>query len=131
MTHQVDQKSWYFHSPVQRSVQCACEVWDLSFRISVQAALDKFDSNQDKRLDRDEFVEFSRELVKNGPDMFFMRVGRDAAINTTLLPVATRSLQGAASASGWKAVADVPLHIAAPAVGAVFRAVKALLPVGL
>lgn len=74
---------------------------------------------------------FSRSLVKNGPDMFFARVGRDAAIQTAVLPVATRGLQGAASASGMTAIADVPLHIAAPIVGSLFKAVRALIPVGL
>jgi hypothetical protein len=94
-------------------------------------ALTTFDTDTDGRLNRDEFVEFSRNLMKTGPDMFFARVGKDAAIRTALLPVATRGLQGAAGASGWKAIADVPLHIAAPMVGAVAGAVKALLPFGL
>lgn len=69
--------------------------------------------------------------VKSGPDMFFARVGRDAAVNTAVLPVATKGLQGVAGASGWTAVSNLPLHVAAPMVGSIFGAVRALLPFGL
>jgi hypothetical protein len=64
-----------------------------------------------------------------GPDMFFMRVGRDAAVKTAVLPASTRALQELCSRGGFKAVADVPLHIAAPTLGCVVRAVSALIPV--
>ena len=63
--------------------------------------------------------------------MFFARVGRDAAIQTAVLPVATKGLQSAASASGLGTIANLPLHIAAPAVGSIFKALRALMPVGL
>lgn len=52
-------------------------------------------------------------------------------MNTAVLPIATKGLQGAAGASGWTAIADLPLHVAAPMVGSLFGAVKALLPIGL
>eukprot|EP00892_Ulva_mutabilis_P003518 jgi/Ulvmu1/1538/UM011_0268.1 len=100
-------------------------------RSEVLAALQSFDSNHDQRLDEAEFFEFSRSLVKNGPDMFFARVGRDAAVHTAIIPVATRGLQGVASASGMSSLANVPLHIAAPVVGSLFRAARALVPLGL
>jgi hypothetical protein len=63
--------------------------------------------------------------------MFFARVGRNAAFHTAALPVATRGLQVGARSAGLSTLADVPLHIAAPAVGAIFRAVRAVLPFGL
>lgn len=65
-----------------------------------------------------------------GPDMFFMRVGRDAAVRTAILPASTRALQEMCSKGGLKAMSDVPLHIAAPAVGVIFRAVRAIIPMG-
>lgn len=33
-------------------------------------------------LEPAEFVEFARSIMKNGPDMFFSRVGKQAAVNT-------------------------------------------------
>lgn len=74
---------------------------------------------------------FARSLVKNGPDMFFARVGRDAAVQAAVLPVATRGLQAAARASGFAGAANIPLHFAAPAVGSMLKAVRALVPLGL
>lgn len=67
----------------------------------------------------------------SGPDMFFARVGKDTAVNTALLPVATKSIQAGAGAAGFGAFSQVPLHVAAPVVGAMFKAVRALLPIGL
>jgi hypothetical protein len=69
--------------------------------------------------------------VKSGPDMFFARVGRDAAINTAVLPFATKGLQEVAGASGWTMISNLPLHVAAPMAGSLFGAIRALLPIGL
>jgi hypothetical protein len=70
----------------------------------------------------------SAQCMAAGPDMFFMRVGRDAAVRTAVLPASTRALQELCSRGGLKALADVPLHVAAPTVGCVFRAVSAIIP---
>jgi hypothetical protein len=87
---------------------------------------------------RASYSTLSRIATKNldtchcaGPDLFFSRVGKDAAVRTAVLPMATKSLQAAAGAAGLAPLAAVPLHVAAPAVGAIFRAVRALLPLGL
>lgn len=63
--------------------------------------------------------------------MFFARCGRHAFYNTAALPVATRGLQHGARFAGLGAVANLPLAIAAPAVGTLFRSIKAVLPFGL
>ena len=38
---------------------------------------------------QDEFFEFSRDMVKSGPDAFFSRIGRSAFVNTMILPGAS------------------------------------------
>jgi hypothetical protein len=91
----------------------------------------EYDSSGGLRLNRDQFVMFARSLVKNGPDMFFRRVSRDAAVNTVFLPYMTNQLKRSAKSMGWEQGGNAPLAVAAPAVGIVFRAVKALLPFGL
>ena len=63
--------------------------------------------------------------------MFFARVGKDAAVNAAFLPFATKSLQAGAGAAGWGKLAQAPLHVAAPAVGSLFKAVRAIVPIGL
>lgn len=63
--------------------------------------------------------------------MFFARVGRDAAVRTTMLPMVTKGIQQLAATSGYGQLKNVPLHIAAPAVGTLWRSVRALLPAGL
>ena len=69
--------------------------------------------------------------ISAGPDMFFSRVGRDAVVNTGILPLATQGLKRGFRESGWERGANTPLAILAPAVGITFRAIKALLPAGL
>lgn len=100
-------------------------------RTDIQIAFTNFDKDQNGTLDKDEFVEFSRGLVKNGPDMFFSRIGKDTITKTAVLPVATRGIQMGAGAAGIGAIAGLPLHIAAPLVGGICAAFRALVPAGL
>lgn len=39
--------------------------------------------------EQDEFFDFSRDMVKTGPDAFFSRIGRSAFVNTLVLPGAS------------------------------------------
>lgn len=62
--------------------------------------------------------------------MFFARVGKDAVVKTALLPALTVGLKkGTAELPGLQGMQSVPLAVLAPAVGVVFNAVKALIPV--
>eukprot|EP00879_Flechtneria_rotunda_P025098 GHRR01026651.1.p1 GENE.GHRR01026651.1~~GHRR01026651.1.p1 ORF type:complete len:106 (-),score=29.42 GHRR01026651.1:147-464(-) len=64
-----------------------------------------------------------------GPDTFFARVGKDALIKTALLPALTIGIKSAGSQMpGLQSVKDVSLAVLAPAVGVVFKAVRALAP---
>lgn len=98
-------------------------------RDEIQAALRAFDSDSNGSLDEAEFEQFSKSLMKSGPDMFFARVGKDALVKTALLPAVTMGLKQASSkAPGLEGMKDVPLAVFAPAVGVVFQAVRALIP---
>ena len=97
----------------------------------MQASLKAFDADGNSKLDRDEFVEFARGLVKNGPDVFFSRIGKDALVKTAILPILATSVQGGAGALGFQRVAQLPLHVTAPFVSVVFGLFRAILPIGL
>lgn len=71
------------------------------------------------------------DVVYTAADQFFTRVGKDAVFNTAVLPWATRGIQRGISNAGYERANDAPLHILSPIVGSVFRAVKAVLPIGL
>ncbi|CAL8464704.1 g4239 [Coccomyxa elongata] len=98
-------------------------------RPQIQAALKVFDVDGNGYLDRWEFVAFASDLVHSGPDTFFARVGKEAAIRTAIVPGAAHLIQKLCAATGALGpVANAPLHIFAPAVGVVFGAIRGLIP---
>eukprot|EP00775_Hariotina_reticulata_P012732 gene12732-12862_t len=99
-------------------------------RDAIQQSLKAFDDNHNGALDPDEFERFAKSLMHAGPDVFFARVGKDAMVKTALLPAVTMGLKsGAGRVPGMEGVKDLPLAVLAPAVGVVFSAVRALVPV--
>lgn len=99
-------------------------------RDAIQAALKAFDDDHNGSLDQPEFERFAKSLMSTGPDMFFARVGKDAVVKTALLPALTVGIKkGSSGVPGLQSMQDVPLAVLAPAVGVVFNAVKALIPV--
>lgn len=68
--------------------------------------------------------------MKNGPDMFFARVGKNALVHTTILPAAGMVIQKAAASTAVlpAALGNMPLAVLAPVLGSVVGAVRGLLP---
>jgi hypothetical protein len=95
----------------------------------IQSSLKAYDADGDGSLDVEEFTRFAKELAKSGPDTFFARVGKDAMLKTMLLPALAQGVKTAAPALGLGGIAGAPLAVLAPAVGCVFNAVRALVPV--
>lgn len=50
-------------------------------------------SNRSRREHVQEFVAFASDLVHSGPDTFFARVGKEAMIQTAIVPGAAHFLQ--------------------------------------
>ncbi|GBF95782.1 hypothetical protein Rsub_08218 [Raphidocelis subcapitata] len=98
-------------------------------RDAIQAALRAFDTDGSGSLNEKEFEDFARSLMKSGPDQFFARVGKDAIVKTALLPTLSMGIKNSADQLGIAQLKDVPLAVLAPAVGCVFGAVRALIPV--
>lgn len=94
----------------------------------IQAALNIYDKDGNGVLDVDEFTEFSRGLLKSGPDVFFARVGKSAMVNTAFLPTAAFVVQRGARGLGLGGIPDMPMHFLAPILGTLFNAVRALIP---
>lgn len=99
--------------------------------MSLQKALQLFDTNKSGGLEKDEFVPFARSLVSDGPDMFFARVARDAVYKAAVAPLSAKGIQQLAKQAGVTKVANIPLHYLAPVADVGFRSIKALMPFGL
>jgi hypothetical protein len=92
---------------------------------SQQKALQEYDADKNGTLDQQEFEEFARNLFANGPDVFFARIGKSAAVNAVVLPtaaVASKHLAGSV-------FGGVPLAVLAPAFGIIGKSLRGLLPV--
>eukprot|EP00879_Flechtneria_rotunda_P010739 GHRR01011221.1.p1 GENE.GHRR01011221.1~~GHRR01011221.1.p1 ORF type:complete len:120 (+),score=38.86 GHRR01011221.1:148-507(+) len=102
---------------------------DVSCWFGLQAALKAYNADGNGTLNQEECQQFAKSLLKSGPDTFFARVGKDALIKTALLPALTIGIKSAGSQMpGLQSVKDVSLAVLAPAVGVVFKAVRALAP---
>jgi len=99
-------------------------------RDAIQAALKAFDDDHNGALDEPEFERFAKSLMKTGPDVFFARLGKQAVVTTTLLPALSMGVKNASKqVPGLESVGDVPLAVLAPALGVIFNAIRALIPV--
>uniref|UniRef100_A0A7R9VSR9 EF-hand domain-containing protein n=1 Tax=Chlamydomonas euryale TaxID=1486919 RepID=A0A7R9VSR9_9CHLO len=93
-------------------------------RDEIHAAMAAFDTDSNKKFDKQEFREFVKSLMHTGPDAFFARVGKNMVSNSAILPGAALAVK---KASG-PALSNVPLAVIAPLLGTITKSVRSLMP---
>lgn len=91
----------------------------------IQAALALFDEDGNKKLDRNEFAGFAKDMLRSGPDAFFARIGKNVLANGAILPAASFALKSVASGT---LLGGVPLVVLSPLLGTVYKSVRSMIP---
>jgi hypothetical protein len=89
-----------------------------------------FDKDGDGALNKDEFFYFAKDLLKNGPDAFFARVGKQALVQGGALPAAATGFKKVVSNTpGLEELSKIPLAVLAPLLGTTAQSIRALIPI--